>query len=115
MDGERRSVRPRLVQPVVLREGSVLLLCASTGVLASATMPAVMIEVGNLNNPLSAQAMLDIAFQAKLSTAIATAIEHFAAARQAEAHLCCRHPGLRLPSRFSARACERKPSATSDR
>jgi hypothetical protein len=36
MDGERRSVRPRIVQPVVLKQGSVFLLCTSTGVLGLA-------------------------------------------------------------------------------
>jgi hypothetical protein len=33
MDGERPAVRPRLVQSVVLKEGSVFLLSSSTGVL----------------------------------------------------------------------------------
>lgn len=54
------------------------------GVLASTTMPSILIEVGNLNNPVSAQALLDNTFQNKLGATVATAIERFAAARQAE-------------------------------
>lgn len=54
------------------------------GVLASATMPSVLVEVGNLNNPTSVQSLLDGAFQNKLTATVATAIERFAAARQAD-------------------------------
>jgi N-acetylmuramoyl-L-alanine amidase len=54
------------------------------GVLASTTMPSVMLEVGNLNNPVSTQALLDGAFQTKFSVSVAAAIEKFASARQAE-------------------------------
>jgi N-acetylmuramoyl-L-alanine amidase len=54
------------------------------GVLASTTMPSVLIELGNLNNPSSIQALLDGAFQTKFSVTVAAAIERFAAARQAE-------------------------------
>jgi N-acetylmuramoyl-L-alanine amidase len=53
------------------------------GVLASATMPSVLIEIGNLNNPASLQALLDNTFQQKISVTIAGAIERFSAARQA--------------------------------
>jgi N-acetylmuramoyl-L-alanine amidase len=49
------------------------------GVLASATMPSVLIEVGNLNNPASTQALLDNTFQTKLSATVTAAIERFAA------------------------------------
>jgi len=49
------------------------------GVLASATMPSVLIEVGNLNNPASAQALLDSTFQAKLAASVSAAVERFAA------------------------------------
>jgi len=54
------------------------------GVLASATMPSVLLEVGNLNNPTSTQALLEGAFQTRFSVTVAAAIERFAAARQAE-------------------------------
>jgi len=53
-------------------------------VLASATMPSVLLEVGNLNNPTSTQALLEGAFQTRFSVTVAAAIERFAAARQAE-------------------------------
>jgi hypothetical protein len=48
------------------------------GVLASTIMPAVLIEIGNLNNPASAQALLDDTFQSKFGTTVAGAIERFA-------------------------------------
>jgi N-acetylmuramoyl-L-alanine amidase len=51
------------------------------GVLASLTMPAVAIELGNLNNDVSAQTLLDPAFQTKVATTIAAAIEKFAETR----------------------------------
>jgi len=54
------------------------------GVLASTTMPSVMLEIGNLDNPTSIQALLDGAFQTKFSVTVAAAIEKFASARQAE-------------------------------
>ena len=47
-------------------------------VLASATMPAISLELGNLNNSVNTQTLLDAAFQARLASAIATAIERFA-------------------------------------
>jgi len=53
------------------------------GVLASTVMPAVLIEIGNLNNPASTQALLDETFQTKLSTTVAGAVERFSASRQA--------------------------------
>lgn len=49
------------------------------GVLASATMPSVLIEVGNVNNPASTQALLDATFQSKLATTVTAAVERFAA------------------------------------
>lgn len=48
------------------------------GVLASATMPAVAIEVGNLNNDVSVKTLTDPEFQAKLASTIAAGIEQFA-------------------------------------
>jgi N-acetylmuramoyl-L-alanine amidase len=47
------------------------------GVLASAAMPAVAVEVGNVNNPI----MTDGAFQTKLAATIAAATERFAEGR----------------------------------
>jgi N-acetylmuramoyl-L-alanine amidase len=48
-------------------------------VLASTTMPSVLIEIGNVNNPASTQALLDSTFQTKVGTTITAAIERFAA------------------------------------
>jgi N-acetylmuramoyl-L-alanine amidase len=50
------------------------------GVLASATMPAIAIEVGNLNNDASIKAITDPEFQTKLIATIAAGIEQFATA-----------------------------------
>jgi N-acetylmuramoyl-L-alanine amidase len=52
------------------------------GVLASTIMPAVLIEIGNLNNPTSTQALLDETFQSRFGTTVAGAIERFAPPRQ---------------------------------
>ncbi len=46
--------------------------------LASATMPAVAIEIGNLNNDASVKTLADPEFQTKLASAIAAGIEQFA-------------------------------------
>ena len=51
------------------------------GVLASVTMPAVAIELGNLNNDVSVQTLLDPAFQTKVAATIAGAIEKFTETR----------------------------------
>jgi len=51
------------------------------GVLASATMPAVAIEVGNLNNDVSVQTLTDPEFQIRLAASIAGSVEQFVAAR----------------------------------
>jgi N-acetylmuramoyl-L-alanine amidase len=51
------------------------------GVLASLTMPAVAIELGNLNNDVSVQTLLDPAFQTKVAATMAAAIEKFAETR----------------------------------
>ena len=52
-------------------------------VLASTIMPAVIIEVGNLNNPTSTQALMDDTFQTRFSFTIAGAIERYSAPKQA--------------------------------
>jgi N-acetylmuramoyl-L-alanine amidase len=49
------------------------------GVLASATMPAIALEVGNLNNDASAKTLADPEFQTKLTSTIAEGIQQFAA------------------------------------
>ncbi len=50
-------------------------------VLASATMPAVAIEIGNLNNDVSVQTLVDPVFQTKVASTIAATIEKFAETR----------------------------------
>jgi N-acetylmuramoyl-L-alanine amidase len=50
------------------------------GVLTSATMPAVAVEIGNLNNEMSAKMLTDEAFQTKVAGSIAAGIERFASA-----------------------------------
>jgi N-acetylmuramoyl-L-alanine amidase len=47
------------------------------GVLASATMPAVAIEIGNLNNDVSAKTLTSPEFQTKITSTIAAGIERF--------------------------------------
>jgi N-acetylmuramoyl-L-alanine amidase len=54
-------------------------------VLASARMPSIALEVGNLTSAESAMALADPAFQAKLANAAAAAIERYATMRQAGA------------------------------
>ncbi|HEX4997987.1 MAG TPA: N-acetylmuramoyl-L-alanine amidase [Terriglobia bacterium] len=54
-------------------------------VLASASMPAVAVEVGNINNPMSAGALADPAFHGAFAGAVAAAIERYAMMRQAGA------------------------------
>jgi N-acetylmuramoyl-L-alanine amidase len=54
---------------------------APIGVLASATMPAVALEIGNLNSDASVKTLIDPEFQTKLASAIAAGIEQFAIAR----------------------------------
>ena len=54
---------------------------APIGVLASATMPSVAIEIGNLNNDASVKTLDDPEFQTKLAAAIAAGIEQFAVAQ----------------------------------
>lgn len=53
------------------------------GVLASAAMPAVALEIGNLNNPVNVQALTDAAFQSRLASAIAASVQQFAETRTA--------------------------------
>ena len=48
------------------------------GVLASATVPAVAVEIGNLNNDVSVKTLIDPESQTKLAATIAAGIERFA-------------------------------------
>lgn len=50
---------------------------AALGVLASATMPAVVLELGNVNNSLNSQTLMDNAFQSRIVTAIVNATLRF--------------------------------------
>ena len=50
-------------------------------VLASATMPALALEIGNLNNTVNTQTMLDPAFQARIAASITATVERFARVR----------------------------------
>jgi N-acetylmuramoyl-L-alanine amidase len=54
-------------------------------VLASASMPSIALEVGNVSNPASAEALADPAFHSRLANAAAAAIERYAIMRQAGA------------------------------
>src|SRR5215467_693674 len=47
---------------------------APLAVLSSATMPSLMVEIGNLNNPMSAQTLMDNGFQTKLVNTIVNAV-----------------------------------------
>jgi N-acetylmuramoyl-L-alanine amidase len=47
--------------------------------LSSAAMPSVLLEIGNLNNTLNAQTLLDGGFQTRLVNAMVDAIQRFAA------------------------------------
>jgi N-acetylmuramoyl-L-alanine amidase len=49
------------------------------GVLASATMPAIALEIGNLNNDANVKTLAEPEFQSKLAATIADGIEQFAA------------------------------------
>jgi N-acetylmuramoyl-L-alanine amidase len=59
---------------------------APLAVLSSATMPSVLLEIGNLNNPGSAQALIDGSFQSRLVSAIVDAVQRFSESPQATAN-----------------------------
>jgi N-acetylmuramoyl-L-alanine amidase len=52
---------------------------APLAALSSATMPSLLLEIGNLNNPANAQTLMDGAFQSRLANTIADAVERFSA------------------------------------
>jgi N-acetylmuramoyl-L-alanine amidase len=56
---------------------------APLAVLSSATMPSLLLEVGNLNNPMSVQTLMDNGFQSKLVSTIVDAVQRFSDAAQA--------------------------------
>jgi N-acetylmuramoyl-L-alanine amidase len=56
---------------------------APLAVLSSATMPSLILEVGNLNNPMSAQTLTDAGFQGKLVNTIVDAVQRFSESPQA--------------------------------
>jgi N-acetylmuramoyl-L-alanine amidase len=59
---------------------------APLAVLSSATMPSLMLEVGNLNNPVNAQTMIEPGFQNRLVGAIADAVQRFSEAQPGAAN-----------------------------
>lgn len=56
---------------------------APLAVLSSATMPSLLVEIGNLNNATNAQTLMDAGFQTKLTNAIVRAIQRFSEAPRA--------------------------------
>ena len=50
---------------------------APLAVLSSTTMPAIVLEIGNLNNSVNAQSLADSAFQTRLVNTIAGAVQRF--------------------------------------
>lgn len=50
---------------------------APMGVLSSTTMPGIVLEIGNLNNSVNSQTLLDNAFQLKLVNTVVNAIQRF--------------------------------------
>jgi len=59
---------------------------APLAVLSSVTMPSMLLEVGNLNNPVNAQTLSDAMFQSKLVDAIVAAVERFSSTQQTAAN-----------------------------
>jgi N-acetylmuramoyl-L-alanine amidase len=59
---------------------------APLAVLSSATMPSLLLEIGNLNNPVNAQTLIDNAFQTKLVGTILDAIHRFSETQQPAAN-----------------------------
>ena len=59
---------------------------APLAVLSSATMPSLLLEIGNLNNTASAQALVDNGFQGRLLNSIVDAVQKFSQSPQASAN-----------------------------
>jgi N-acetylmuramoyl-L-alanine amidase len=59
---------------------------APLAVLSSATMPSLLLEIGNLNNPVNAQTLIDPAFQNRLIASIVDAVQRFSESQPATAN-----------------------------
>ena len=59
---------------------------APLAVLSSATMPSLLLEIGNLNNPMNAQTLSDAGFQTRLADTIVNAVQRFSESPQAAAN-----------------------------
>jgi N-acetylmuramoyl-L-alanine amidase len=59
---------------------------APLAILSSATMPALVLEIGNLNNPVNAQTLVDSGFQSRLIGTLVDAIQRFSESPQASAN-----------------------------
>ncbi len=59
---------------------------APLAVLSSVTMPSVLLEIGNLNNSVNAQTLIDVMFQNKLIDTIVGAVQRFSANPQPAAN-----------------------------
>jgi N-acetylmuramoyl-L-alanine amidase len=59
---------------------------APLALLSSAAMPSVLLEIGNVNNPVTAQTLLDAGFQTRLVNAMVDAIQRFSESMPAAAN-----------------------------
>jgi N-acetylmuramoyl-L-alanine amidase len=59
---------------------------APLAVLSSATMPSLLLELGNLNNATASQTLMDNAFQTRLAGTIADAVQRFSESPEAAAN-----------------------------
>jgi len=59
---------------------------APLAVLSSATMPSLLIEIGNLDNAVNAQTLVDNGFQSRVANAIVDAVQRFSESPQASAN-----------------------------
>jgi N-acetylmuramoyl-L-alanine amidase len=59
---------------------------APLAILSSATMPALLLEIGNLNNPVNAQTLVDSGFQSRLIGTLVDAIQRFSETPQSTAN-----------------------------
>jgi len=59
---------------------------APLAVLSSPTMPSLLLEIGNLNNPVNAQTLSDAGFQSRLADTIVNAVQRFSESPQAAAN-----------------------------
>ena len=69
-----------ILQGEVLKEipgWTVPIRMAPLAVLSSATMPSLVFEIGNLNNTLNAQTLLDGGFEGKIVNIITNAIQRY--------------------------------------